>query len=110
MARAPSRPTLPRMAFMQIQSFTIGDVGALQEAEAGWLRDTEGRRTLRAATLYRDRDQPNRYVMVAEFDSYESAMVNSNLPETGAIARELGELVEGEVTYLNLDLVQRLDV
>jgi quinol monooxygenase YgiN len=96
------------MGFIQIQTFTTGDIEALRNAEKEWAQATEGRRTLRGGGVYVDRDHPDRYMIVAEFDSYESAMENSNLPETGRIAKQLRELVDGDITYTNLDLVAPL--
>jgi quinol monooxygenase YgiN len=52
---------------------------------------------------------PNRYVVVAEFPSYEEAMVNSELPETQAFAAAMSELIEGPPSYRNLDVVESWD-
>ena len=37
-----------------------------------------------------DRSQPGRYFAIVFFDSYESAMENSSLPETQAAAEKYG--------------------
>jgi len=41
-------------------------------------------RTVRRELLARDHSDPGRYFAIAFFDSYESAMENSDLPETRA--------------------------
>ena|SRR5690348_4249241 len=94
------------MTFIQIVSFRCSDLDALGEAEAEWLAATEGRRTLRQETVLVDRDDPTRFVTVNAFDSYESAMENSALPETDAMAAKVGALLIGDATYWNLDVVQ----
>ena len=53
-----------------------------------------------------DRDRPNTYVQIVEFPSYEEAMRNSELPETGEIAGRLAELCDGPPTFRNLDVTR----
>ena len=54
----------------------------------------------------RDREDSSHFVTVAVFDSYDSAMANSSAPETDAMARRMAELVDGQPTFTNLDLIQ----
>lgn len=54
----------------------------------------------------KDRDKPNRYVAVLEFESYDEAMSNSDDPETGKLAEQLGALCIGERVYTNLDVLE----
>ena len=54
----------------------------------------------------RDRDRANTYVQIVEFPSYEEAMTNSQLPETGEIAARLTELCDGPPTFRNLDVTR----
>ena len=58
--------------------------------------DTEGKRTSQREAITVDRNDPNRYLIVAEFDSYEAAMENSNLPETEARHHGCRRAVHGE--------------
>jgi hypothetical protein len=53
----------------------------------------------------RDRDHPGRYFSLVFFDSYESAMENSGLPETMAAAERYMELADGPATFYNLDVL-----
>jgi hypothetical protein len=73
-----------------------------------WLAATEGRRTAGRAVSTTDRDKPNTYVDIIEFPSFEEAMKNNDLPETGEFAKKSGELCDGPVTFRNLD-VMRID-
>ena len=93
------------MTFIQIVSFGCTDLAALREVEDEWLAATEGRRTLLRETVLADRDDPTRFVTINEFESYEAAMANSELPETDAMAQKVAALLVGEPTYLNLDVL-----
>ncbi|HEV7652596.1 MAG TPA: hypothetical protein VGP26_30950 [Actinophytocola sp.] len=93
------------MSFMQIVTFTTTRLDEYRKLEQEWLAATTGRRTLLRAALYADRDVPDRYVAVNEFASYESAMVNSALPETSALAERATELADEAATFTNLDLI-----
>jgi quinol monooxygenase YgiN len=73
-----------------------------------WLAATEGRRTAGRAVSTSDRDNPNTYVDIIEFPSYEEAMKNNDLPETAEFAKKAGELSDGPPTFRNLD-VMRID-
>jgi hypothetical protein len=53
--------------------------------------------------VLRDRDNPNAFMVIAEFESYETAMENSNKPEVGEFAKRMGELTDGPTTYGNYD-------
>ena len=93
------------MTFIQIIEghTTRGDEieAAVAELEAS----TEGRYTVRRSIRTQDRDDPTRFMTIVFFDSYESAMENSNLPETGEFAAKLGGLIDGPPTFYNLDVV-----
>ncbi|MEV0271404.1 MAG: hypothetical protein HOV71_16515 [Hamadaea sp.] len=55
----------------------------------------------------RDRDNPNRYLTIIEFSSYDEAMANSDRPETDAMAKELAQLCTRGPVYHNLDVLDR---
>ncbi|WP_309094726.1 hypothetical protein [Streptomyces sp.] len=61
-------------------------------------------------TLLKDRDNPNRYLALIEFDSYEEAMRNSDDPETGRMAERLGALCIGDRVYTNCDVLDTRDL
>ena len=93
------------MAFVQIVEFRSPDIEGIRKAGDDWTRATEGKRTARRLMLTRDRNDPDRYFMMVFFDSYESAMVNSGLPETKASADEFAALSVGPPTFYDLDVV-----
>jgi len=96
------------MTFIQIIEVTTTRPEKIQELVEEWSTKTEGRRTAYRSTLTADRDRPNTYVQIVEFHSYQEAMTNSGLPETGEFAEKLAGLCDGPLVFRNLD-VQRVD-
>lgn len=94
------------MAFIQIiegHSNRADEMKALvEDLEAR----TEGRSTVRRSIRTQDRDDPSRFMVIVFFDSYESAMENSNLPETDEFSKKMAELLDGPPTFYNLDVVE----
>jgi quinol monooxygenase YgiN len=81
------------------------NVDEIQNLQREWEKATEGKRTLRRAVVTRDRNDPDHYVILAFFDSYESAMTNSNLPETSEFGQKQGALIEGPIQFTDLDVI-----
>lgn len=94
------------MAFVQIIDFRTSRIDEGLAHVAEWEQASEGRRTASRGMVCRDRDDSNHYVNIVFFDSYESAMENSDLPETQELARKLETLRDGPATFLNLDVVE----
>lgn len=93
------------MQFTQHVVFYATDeaaVIALVEEWSGEGADTPG---YLGGRLLRFRDKPGRYVLQADFDSWESAEASNDRPETQAQADRLMALVDGEVKYENLDVL-----
>lgn len=93
------------MGFIQLVDGTTDHFDEINEAGKQWEEATADRRTSQRSIVTRDRNNPRRFVIVVFFDSYESAMENSNLPETQALAEKIGSLVDGPVTFHDLDVV-----
>jgi hypothetical protein len=90
--------------FVQIIEFTttrIDEVRALGDEMRG---QADPGLVLRG-TFTADRDRPNTYVNMIEFESYETAMQNSERPETSAFAARMAELCDGPATFRNLDVL-----
>jgi quinol monooxygenase YgiN len=51
-----------------------------------------------------DRDNPNHYMTIVEFPSYEAAMANSQRPETATMAQQLASLCTSGPTFHNMDV------
>jgi hypothetical protein len=94
------------MAFIQVLEFTTSNFEEVRALDMEWRAATEGKRTLRRSITCHDRNDPNRHVVLAFFDSYESAMQNSALPETADFAKRTGELANGAIEFRDLDVIE----
>ena len=95
------------MPFVQIIEFTSTRIDEMKQLLEDFRAATEGRRTVVRATMTADRDQPDRYVNIVEFASYEEAMSNSRMPETAAFAEQMAKLCDGPPSFRNLDVLDR---
>ena len=94
------------MSFIQIIDMRTKNFDELQALGEQFFAATEGKRTVRRSIVTRDRNDPERYLIVVFFDSYESAMENSNLPETAEFAEKQMSLLHGPPTFYDLDVIQ----
>jgi hypothetical protein len=94
------------MKFVQIIEYTTSRYDEIDKLMDEWMAATEGKRTPTREVSGRDRDQPDTYVQIVEFPSYDEAMRNSNLPETGQFAQRIAALCDGPATFRNLDVVR----
>ena len=94
------------MAFVQIIEFRTSDIDRARPVNDEWWRATEGKRTVRRELLARDRSDPRHCFAVVFFDSYESAMQNSGLPETQAAAEHFAKMSDGPPVFYDLDIVE----
>jgi hypothetical protein len=97
------------MTFIQTISYYSDRPDELAAAEQEWLAATEGVRTTGREQLLVDRTDPRHYLVVVEFNSFDDAMRNSNLPQTDAFATRMRELCDGEVVYTDYDLVRSME-
>jgi hypothetical protein len=93
------------MKFIQLVEMRTKDIAAIQKLEDEWEQQTEGTRTLRTAIVARDRNDPERHFVIAFFDDYDSAMVNSNLPETQAFGEKQSAHMLAAPSFIDLDVV-----
>jgi hypothetical protein len=73
-----------------------------------WLDATSGKRALRMAVVAADHDRPNHYWELLEFASAAEAERTAELPETKAAFQRWSDLLDGEATFHNLDVVEEL--
>lgn len=93
------------MSFIQVIEIRTNRLEELQALRKEWEQATEGKRTVRRSILARDRNHPGRYLVIVFFDSYESAMENSSLPETSSFAEEQATLFDAPPTFSDLDII-----
>jgi hypothetical protein len=96
------------MGFIQIIEIETTRPEEVEVLVSEWQAKTQGARTARRGTFTKDRDRPNTYVQIVEFDSYEDAVANSELTETASFAVKLRDLCDGPLVFRNLD-VQRIE-
>jgi hypothetical protein len=94
------------MSFIQIIDFNTSRFDEAEQDVDEFRNATEGRRTVKRVRVCQDRDKPGHYFTIAEFESYEEAMRNSELPETQKFAGRLAALADGPATFYNLDVVR----
>ena len=95
--------------FLQIADQRTTKLDEMMKLEEEWRNATEGKRTIRRSVVARDRNMPDRYLVLAFFDDYESAMENSNLPETGDFADKQMALIFGTPSYIELDVIKEVE-
>ena len=96
------------MKFVQIIEYKTSRIDEVDRMTDEYLKRTEGKRANGHAMRTKDRDNANTYLEIIEFDSYETAMQNNDLPETQEFAQVMMDLCDGEPIFRNLD-VQRED-
>ena len=85
---------------IEMKTSRIDEIDALIEE----LRASGDPMPMTRATMVADRDRPNYYLNILEFDSYEDAMANSNRPETTGMAQRMASLCDEPPRFYNLDV------
>jgi hypothetical protein len=94
------------VAFIQTIEFRTTHIDEINALEHQWRRDTYGKSTLRRTLVLRDRNDAEHYTVVAFFDSYDSAMKNSSLPETSEVGQKQAALTDGGLTFTDYEVVE----
>jgi quinol monooxygenase YgiN len=94
------------MGYVQIIEFKTSRFDEVEALHEKWLAETAGERTTLSEHICRDRDQPDTYVLIVEFPSYEDAMKNNDLPATARIAEGMAALADAPLTFRNLDVIR----
>ena len=93
------------MAFVQIIEYRSSRYDEMHTLDAEWEAAAGDDSTVRRVIVGRDRDDPERYMTLAFFDSYDAAMENSKLPVTQEFSQRMMALADGPPTFHNLDVV-----
>ena len=94
------------MKFVQILDFEtdrIDEMRELAQQQEESMAARSGGPTHRL--VLKDRNQPNRYFVVIEFDSYDEAMANSEHPDTTKFAEQMAALCTKPPTFTDCDVV-----
>jgi len=94
------------VTFIQVIDYHTSHEDEMRALGDEWERASGDRQSTNRVIVVRDRDDQTHYQNIVFFDSYESAMENSNLPETTEFAKRMMELVDGQTIFLNLDVIE----
>ncbi|MFF4354107.1 hypothetical protein [Streptomyces sp. NPDC001530] len=93
------------MKFVQIIDFETERMEEMRELVQQAEQRTAGRSGGPTHRLVlQDRNTPNRYLVVIEFESYEDAMRNSNDPETTKMAEQMAALCTRPPSFTDCDV------
>ena len=85
---------------IEMKTSRIDEIDALVDGR----RDAGDPMPMVRATMTADRDHPDHYLTIIEFDSYEDAMANSDKPETTQMAQRMAQLGDEPPKFYNLDV------
>ncbi|MEV6593283.1 ester cyclase [Streptomyces acidicola] len=94
------------MTFVQLIDCKTTRFDEMNRLMDTWVEQTKGRRTATHNIIGKDRSDTSHLIEIVEFGSYEEAMRNSNLPETGRIFRDMVALCDERPTFTDLDVVR----
>ncbi|HMQ25894.1 MAG TPA: hypothetical protein PKA98_07895 [Acidimicrobiales bacterium] len=94
------------MSFVQIIEFQTSKIDEMRKVGEDWEAAAGGESTARRRVMCADRDHPGRYFNIVFFDSFESAMENSEHPVTQEYSQRLMALADGPPSFLNLDVIE----
>ena len=89
--------------FVQIVEFTTSRIDEMRALQEKW-RDEHPDMGPTRVMVTADRDRPDTYLTIVEFDSYEEAMRNNDDPLTAQFAEQMQALADGPPTFRNLDV------
>ena len=96
------------MEFVQVIGFSSDKTAEeLINLEREWREQTRGKRTNVVEWFLTDRSDPRRKFAINGFASAETAAANSRLPETDQLAKTIGAVIDGEVSYADCDFVDQ---
>ena len=91
--------------FIQLIEFETDRIDEGRKLVDDYRASMKGKTAARRGILAKDRDSKNSYVNIVFFGDYESAMKNSDLPETQQLSEQLMKLGNGEPTFSNLEVI-----
>lgn len=90
---------------VQVIEFQTSKIDEIQNVTEEMLAQRSPDFTARRGLIAEDRDTPGRYFNIVFFDSYESAMKNSELPIVQSYSAKMAALTDGGPTFYNLNVI-----
>jgi hypothetical protein len=94
------------VAFVQIIDFRTSKYDEMHKVGEEWEAAVGSRSKARRRVMCEDRDNPGRYLNIVFFDSYESAMENSDDAATQEFSQRMMALSDGPPTFYNLNVLE----
>ena len=94
------------MKFLQVIQYRTSKYDEMKKVADEWEADPGDTDTSRRVIVCRDRDNDGQYFTLVFFDSYESAMANSNLPETTEFGLSQTALLDAPPVFTDLDVIE----
>ncbi len=94
------------MPFVQLIECRTNKTEEMDRLMDSWVTASKGKRTATHSMIGQDRGDSHHIVEIVQFPSYEQAMSNSALPETGQIYEEMLSLCEEPPRFTNLDVIR----
>lgn len=91
------------MTFTQIIEYSTTRADEMKALSDEFAVSRTGESNPTQVIVHKDRDNPDRYLVIASFPSHEVAMANSSSPETQEFAAKVAALCDGPPTFRNLD-------
>ena len=92
------------MAFVQVIQYQTSKIDEMRKVGDEWEAAAGSTASSRRVIVCKDRDNAEQYFTLAFFDSFESAMENSNSPKTQEMSKMMS-LADGPPTFYNLDIL-----
>jgi hypothetical protein len=93
------------MGFVQIIQYQTSNIDEMRKVGDEWEAAVGDDRTTQRVVTCEDRDNRGQYFTLAFFDSYESAMQNSDLPMTQEFSQRMMGLADRPPSFYNLDVL-----
>ena len=94
--------------FIQLIEYETNDIKAVEESLLKFREEHPGVMTFTTSRIAEDRDKPGTYISIVEFDSYESAMQQSNNPDLSAYVQKVGPELMTTRSFRNLEVKSTL--
>jgi len=94
------------MPFVQVVEYQTDQPDEVRAISEEWSRQQTPDGPARV-TMAEDRENPGRFMVIAEFDSYEHAMEHSSRPETASYADKMRRLASTNPRFVNLEVTHQ---
>ncbi|MGA8113462.1 MAG: hypothetical protein WCA46_07375 [Actinocatenispora sp.] len=92
------------MSFIQIIEYETDRPDEMQALGDKRMHEMNGKAPFNQLFVTQDRDKPNHYLTIVEFDSYDKAMENSKSPDQQHWAEQMAALCSKPPKFYNLDV------